>query len=130
MNELANTVTVYAYADGILKRLASYAMLPFGYDGLTTAAAIRLCGGQLYVSTRGHDSITRFAVEGAKLTYLDNTPVHGKRPRDFAISPDGKSLICANEGGTITLFDRKEDGSLTYTGTEFEVPSALSVVFN
>lgn len=130
VNELDNTVTVYAYADGVLTRLDSYAMLPFGYDGLTTAAAIRLCGDQLYVSTRGHDSITRFAVDGAKLTYLDNTPVHGKRPRDFAISPDGKSLICANEGGNITLFDRNEDGSLTYTGTEFEVPSALCVVFN
>lgn len=130
VNELDNTVTVYAYADGVLSRLDSYDMLPFGYEGLTTAAAIRLCGNYLYVSTRGHDSITRFAVDGARLTYVDNTKVQGTRPRDIHISPDGKSLICANEGGTLTLFDIGKDGSLTFTGTEFEVPSALCVVFN
>lgn len=129
-NELDNTVTVYAYADGTLKRLDSYDMLPFGYDGLTTAAAVRLYGDNLYVSTRGHDSITRFKVNGATLTYADNTSVHGKRPRDICLSPDGRSLISANEGGTITLFDVREDGSLAFSGTEYEVPGALSVVID
>lgn len=129
INELNNTVTVYAYENGTLTRLSSYDMLPFGYEGLTTAAAIRLSGGYLYASTRGHDSITRFKVDGAKLTYMDNTPVHGTRPRDICLSPDGRSLVSANEGGTITLFDVKEDGSLEFTGTEYEVPGALSVIF-
>ena len=130
VNELDNTVTVYAYGDGMLMRLESYNMLPFDYEGLTTAAAIRLSGGYLYVSTRGHDSVTRFRADGATLTYIDNTPVHGTRPRDIHLSPDGKSLISANEGGTITLFDVEDDGSLTYTGTEFEVPGALCVLFD
>lgn len=134
INELDNTVTVYEYSDGSLVRLDSYDMLPFGYDGLTTAAAIRISGKFLYASTRGHDSITRFEISdgGKTLKYVDNTGVHGLRPRDFNISPDGKSLICANEGGegNITLFDIKDDGSLEYTGTEFPLPGALCVVFN
>lgn len=129
VNELDNTVTVYAYADGRLTRLESYDMLPFGYDGLTTAAAVRLCGDYLYASTRGHDSITRFAVQDGRLTYVDNTPVHGTRPRDINISPDGKYLVSANEGGTVTLFAIGADGALTFTGTEFEVPGALCAVF-
>ncbi len=131
VNELDNTITVYAYSDGVLTRLDSYDMLPFGYADLTTAAAIRINGKYLYASTRGHDSITRFEISGNTLKYVDNTKVEGKRPRDFNISPDGKYLICANEGGedNITLFKILEDGSLVYTGTEFNVPGALCVIF-
>ena len=131
VNELDNTVTVYAYSEGVLTRLESYNMLPFGYPDLTTAAAIRINGKYLYASTRGHDSITRFEICGDILKYVDNTKVEGKRPRDFNVSPDGKHLICANEGGegNITLFNILEDGSLEYTGTEFNVPGALCVIF-
>lgn len=131
VNELDNTVTVYAYSSGVLTRLESYDMLPFGYADLTTAAAIRINGKYLYASTRGHDSITRFEICEDTLKYVDNTKVEGKRPRDFNISPDGKYLICANEGGegNITLFNVLEDGSLEYTGTEFNVPGALCVIF-
>lgn len=134
INELSNTVTVYEYSDGTLSRLDSYDMLPFGHDGLTTAAAIRICGKYLYTSTRGHDSISRFEITdgGKTLKYIDNTSVEGLRPRDFNISPDGKSLICANEGGegSVTLFDINSDGSLTYTGTHFTQAGALCVIFN
>ena len=131
INELDNTVTVYEYDDGSLTRLDSYDMLPFGYDGLTTAAAIRINGKYLYASTRGHDSITRFEIssDGSTLKYVDNVSCEGKRPRDINISPDGKSLISANEGGNITLFDIENDGSLKYTDTQFELPGALCVIF-
>ena len=105
-------------------------MLPLDLNGETTAAAIRICGKYLYASTRGFDSITRFEVNGGNLTYIDTTPSYGKSPRDFNISPDGKNLICANEGGNITLFNIMSDGSLEYTGTEYEVPGAMCVVFN
>ena len=128
VNELSNTVTVYGYHDGVLTKKASYDMLPFGYDGLTTAAAIRVCGGFVYASTRGHDSITRFAIDGDKLRFVDNTPCGGTRPRDFAISPDGKTLVCANEGGTLTVFTIAADGSLKQTPQTFEVPGALAVL--
>ena len=130
VNELNNTVTSYEYSDCTLTKIQSFDMLPLDLNGETTAAAIRICGKYLYASTRGFDSITRFEVNGGNLTYTDTTPAYGKSPRDFNISPDGKSLICANEGGNITLFNIMSDGSLEYTGTEYEVPGAMCVVFN
>lgn len=47
-------------------------------------------GGQVLVSVRGADVLSRFAVrdDGARLTHLGDVPLGGTWPRHFAVAPD------------------------------------------
>lgn len=105
INELAATVTVFSYNDGRLTPKGTYRSLPEDFHGANTAAAIRISGDgkYLYVSNRGHDSITAFEIDGEELILKSITPCGGKGPRDFNII--GDFLICTNEGtGNVTIF--------------------------
>src|SRR5204863_4147157 len=68
-NELASTVTVFAYdeTDGAHETLQTISTLPAGFAGTTLCADIHVAvsGMHLYVSNRGHDSITTFAIDQA-----------------------------------------------------------------
>lgn len=110
INELAATVTVFLYEAGKLTPKDTYASLPTDFVGENTAAAIRISadGKYLYVSNRGHDSVTAFEIDGEKLILKSITPCGGKGPRDFNII--GDFLICTNEGtGNVTIFDLDKD---------------------
>lgn len=100
VNELSNNVSVLSFEKGRLKLLNTVEAIP-EFKGKSTAAAIRLKDGYLYVSHRGADCISRFKAENEKLTLLDNTPCGGVNPRDFDILDN--LLICANEGGSVSV---------------------------
>lgn len=95
--ELSNQVCVFSYSEGCLCYLRSVSSLPKNCSVENTAAAIRLSeeGKRLYISNRGHDSISVFSVSGGELTLLGFIPSCGRSPRDFAIV--GDYLLCANE---------------------------------
>ena len=64
-------------------------------------------GAYAYLANRGHNSLTRYAVEadGARLRLLDTVPVAGDFPRQIALSPDGSLLFAANQrSGTVSVF--------------------------
>ncbi len=100
VNELSNNVSVLSFNLGKLKLLDTVEAIP-EFKGKSTAAAIRLKDGYLYVSHRGADCISRFKAENERLTLLDNTPCGGVDPRDFDITDN--LLICANEGGNVSV---------------------------
>ena len=100
VNELSNNVSVLSFENGRLKLLNTVEAIP-EFKGKSTAAAIRLKDGYLYVSHRGADCISRFRAENEKLILLDNTPCGGVDPRDFDILDN--LLICANEGGSVSV---------------------------
>ncbi|WP_442818171.1 lactonase family protein [Streptomyces sp. NBC_01727] len=85
-----------------------------------------------YLANRGHNSLTRYAVEagGAALRLIDTVPVGGDFPRQIAFSPDGALLFAANQrSGTVTVFDvDRADGGLRRTGTPFAAPMAACVL--
>lgn len=111
-NEMASTVSVYSYQDGVLEHLADQSCLPEDFNGENTSSAIRLStdGKILYVSNRGHDSVCIWDVNGAELTGKRFFMAQGKSPREMV--PVGKFLLCGNEGcGTITVLDQ-QTGSL------------------
>ena len=104
VNELSSTVTVYAYADGALTMLSEHAALPGDFTGESTAAAIRRTDRHLFVSNRGHDSITCFEMVDKTLQRCGIFDCGGQSPRDFIIV--GDRLICTNEAdGSVTLLD-------------------------
>ncbi len=128
VNELGNTVTVFAYASGSLTAKETYPLLPADFDGESIAAAIRLSadGKYLYVSNRGHDSITCFAVGGETLTRKSITPCGGHWPRDINLF--GDFLVCTNEReDSVTVFHVNGE-KLTQTDTLRGIKAPLCVM--
>jgi 6-phosphogluconolactonase len=126
-NELNSTVTVCDWDSpaGKATPRESLSTLPEGFEGESTVADIHLhlSGRVLYVSNRGDDSLARFMVDLAtgSLTPAGHTKTHGATPRNFAIDPEGRYLIAANQdGNSLVVFAAKGDGLLTPTGQVLE----------
>lgn len=100
-NELDTSVVVSEFdpARGILhirQRIA--ALPPNAPESLGADVHITQKGDRLYVTNRGHDSVTTFAVAAdGRLTSLANFPAGGRWPRHFALSPDERFLLVANQ---------------------------------
>ena len=105
-NEMASTVSVYGYHDGVLTHLADHSSLPEDFQGESTGSAIRLSedGKVLCTSNRGHDSVCIWDVDGEKLSGKRFVMVQGQSPREMVLA--GNFLLCGNEhSATITVFD-------------------------
>ena len=110
VNEMASTVTAFAYEPGAgrLRRIQALPTLPKKAAGNTAAEiALDANGRFLYVSNRGHDSIAEFRIDPATgtLRALGWVPSGGKTPRNFVIDVTGEWLFAANQGSNnVTLF--------------------------
>jgi len=82
----------YKIVDGI-------SMLPADFEGSTKAAAIKLGGGYIMGSNRGHDSIffAKFDKTSKKLSGHGWASSLGQVPRDFELTADGKFMVIANQ---------------------------------
>ena len=124
-NELKSGVSVFSYGDGSLTYKGTFSSLPEDFEGESYAAAIRLHGGKIYVSNRGHDSVAYFDENGGELTNLNFVKVGGSFPRDFFMI--GDMLISANErSDTVTVF-RLEDGRPVAADTVLSIKRPLAV---
>ena len=83
----------------------------------------------IYASSRlANDGIATFAV-GADglLEKVAYTPT-GRHPRHFCLTPDGESLLVAcRDDDVVQFFDRKPDGSLSFSGQEIEIEKPVYV---
>ena len=129
VNEMASTVTVFAYepGPGTLLRKQTISTLPDQFNGSNTAAEITVDakGRFLYVSNRGDDSIAVFRIDpdNGRVTPLERVSSGGKTPRHFAIDPTGTWLFAANQDShDITLFRIDPD-----SGRLMETPRSLTV---
>lgn len=123
VNELSNDVSVFKFQNGQLSLLDTYAAIP-EFTGKSTAAAIRLYKGRLYVSHRGADCISCFDIKGEKLELLWNAPCGGSSPRDFDIV-DGY-IICTNESGNVSVLKIGKDGAALISN-DIKMPDPLCV---
>jgi 6-phosphogluconolactonase len=106
--ELASTVTVCAYADGVLTagQVVSTVLSP-GVTNYPGEIAVSSDGRFVYVSNRGTDTVAVFAVseDGARLTLVATPPCGGTWPRHLAIDATGKWLYVANQrSGNLAWF--------------------------
>jgi len=138
VNELTSTVATLAFdaAAGSLEVVAVAATVPEAALAHNHCSEIRVAvdGRRLYVGNRGHDSLSRFAIDGASgiPSLVDAVPSGGKTPRHFAFDPSGKFLAVANQDSDcIALFSVDPvDGALrplpdsVMTGT----PTAVAFV--
>ncbi|MBQ7820943.1 MAG: lactonase family protein [Clostridia bacterium] len=125
-NELESTVSVFSYNNGVLELKNTVRALPEDYDGENTAAAIRFKDGMLYVSNRGHDSISCFAINGFDLKLKSIVPCGGKHPRDFNIF--GDLLVCTNMHSNDVTFFRITGTTLEKLDFKLYVDEPLCVI--
>jgi 6-phosphogluconolactonase len=135
VNEMASTVTVFAYkpGPGTLHRIQTIPTLPKNFAGKNTAAEIVVDakGRFLYVSNRGNDSIAVFIInpDNGNLESLEWVPSGGKTPRNFNIDPTGNWLFAANqESNNIRLFQiDQRSGRLIPTSRSLKVVSPVCI---
>jgi 6-phosphogluconolactonase len=130
-NEVDNTVAVCAYDPGTGRLTVGEAQSTGTGSGISYPAQILVTsnGAYAYLANRGHNSLTRYAVEaaGARLRLLDTVPVSGDFPRQIAFSPDGRLLFAANQkSSTVSVFQvNPRTGELRLTGEPFASPVAV-----
>ncbi|MFK7932542.1 MAG: lactonase family protein [Saprospiraceae bacterium] len=138
MNEMGGSVSVFNLnvATSTFKNLQTISTLPSDFTGFNKSADIHVhpSGKFLYASNRGdYDSIAVFEID-LKTGHLTLVEIEQETiiwPRNFAISPDGKFLLCANlKDDSISVFKiDSATGSLSYTGQQIAVPKPLCVQF-
>jgi 6-phosphogluconolactonase len=137
-NEMGGSVCVFTWdsARGALALKQTIATLPPDFRTLNTVAEIRIHPNQrfVYVSNRGHDSIAVFErnpTEGT-LSLVEIVPSGGQHPRNFALTKDGRWLLCANrDTDNVVLFSvDTESGKLKKTGVQATVARPVCVLFD
>lgn len=137
INEMALTVTAFRVDSGTggLEAVQTISTLPAGTEpiGSTAEVVCHPSGKFLYGSNRGHDTIVVYAIDAdsGRLDWIENEPIQGETPRNFAIHPSGKWLLAAGQkSNTVSVFSIDEgSGELEYTGNQVEVFSPVCIRF-
>lgn len=136
IHELTAEVGVYAYEDEKLSHLETQPLTPEGFQGKVGAAEVRVSadGKFIYASNRGDaNDITAFQIEEetGKLSKIQNISSQGNGPRNFAITPDGKYLICGNQNSdNLVVFNRNPDtGQLDSTDISLTIKKPVYITF-
>ncbi|MEJ8651510.1 lactonase family protein [Streptomyces sp. MS1.AVA.3] len=133
-NEVDNTVVVCRYDRGSGRLTPGMPQSTGTGPGISYPAQILVTrGGRFaFLANRGHNSLTRYAVEaaGARLRLLDTVPVGGDFPRQIAFSPDQRWLFAANQkSGSVTVFAvDARTGTLRSAGAPFAAPVPVCVL--
>ena len=136
-NEIDSTVIMArtGIQRGNLEYRETNPTLPPSFSGSSTTAQIVLSPDErhLYVSNRGHDSITVFGVYSNSLKIYPKGffPSGGKTPRNFSIDPSGKWMAVINQdSNTLVIFEvDPETGLLAETDLKVSVPKPACVTF-
>ncbi|NJM06386.1 lactonase family protein [Candidatus Gracilibacteria bacterium] len=133
-NELDCTVSAYRYdaAAGTLNVLQILPTLPDDAPETTVADIHIGPDRRLYVSNRGHNSIAVYSIgDDGLLTLLGIPSCGGDWPRNFAVAPDGRYVLVANQysGEVVVLPVQQEGEPLGAPVARVSVPTASCVVF-
>lgn len=129
--EYSNTLTALAREPGgKLTELNTLTSVPAGYAEKSFGAHIQLnpAGTIAYVSNRGHNSITAFAIAAdGRISFRQNIDCGGNWPRFFLLLEN--HLIVANqESEDLVVFDVAADGTLTATGKGFKLQKPVALL--
>ena len=135
--EMSAQVFVFDYADGQLKQRQAVDLAHGLPAEKRAAGALHASpdGKFLYVSNRGKaNEILVFAINpgNGELTEIQRRSVDGDHPREFALSPNGKFLLIANQmSNAIVVLERdSKTGKLgkTVQSLKMDAPSDLKFI--
>jgi len=134
IHELTGEIGVYDYENGAISHLETHTLFPENFSGKVGAAEVRISpdGDFLYASNRGEaNNITAFKIKEDGLSKIQDMPSQGLAPRNFAISSDGKYLICSNQDSNkLEVFNRDEkSGEIHPAQTSLSVNKPVYVYF-
>lgn len=136
LNELEATLTSCSVdKNGVIKAINTYPTIPADYSGpANTSSAIHLHpnGKFVYVSNRGHNSISAFKIgAGGALEMVDQQTKSISTPRDFNIDPSGKFMIVANQTtDNLVIYDvDPATGKFTFKHESISVKLPICVAF-
>ena len=135
VNELSNSITLVKHtSEGTFIQGETFSTLPAGYKGKSYCADIHLSKDSrfLYTSNRGFNSIAIFKANpnDGSIKLIDNEPVRGDFPRNFALSPDGNYLLVANQkSDNIVAFKRDKTSGLLQYVDEIDAPVPVYILF-
>lgn len=109
--ELGNLLLEYAYDPaGECALRAAHPLLDEAFTGENLAADVHLSpdGRFLYASNRGADDIAAFRIGAdGRAAFIGRSSAHGRGPRNFCLSPDGRFALIANQySGNIAVCAR------------------------
>lgn len=135
VNELNATVTVVKknVGNNSYNIVETVKTLPEDFTSNNTSAHLVISNDAhfLYMTNRGHDSIATFKIEeNGQLTFVDRVSVHGKHPRNFALTPNNQFVLIANrDTNNICSFKRNATtGKLTFVD-EVTAPKPVFILF-
>ncbi len=130
--ELSDNLVVFSYSDGSLTPIQTLK----AYEGAGHGSAdlhLSPDGKFLYTSHRlKEDGIAIFSVNPATgLVIPEGYQPTGIHPRNFAITPSGRYLLCAcRDSNRIEIYERNpKTGALKNTGKTISVPAPVCVQF-
>jgi 6-phosphogluconolactonase len=137
INELDSTIAVFDYDPqrGSLSAKQSISTLPLDYKGPNATAEIRVHpnGRFVYGSNRGDDSIAAFSVnvQTGELAFVEIVKTGGKSPRNFALSPDGRWLVCGHQDTPLLTVFRVDGatGRIARAASTANVTACVCVLF-
>lgn len=136
VNELNATLQAFAYesSTGQLSTIQTISTLPDDYTQWNACADIHAHpnGRFLYASNRGHNSIACYEIEeNGQLKLLAHTSSGGEFPRNFAISPNGKHLLVANQNSDNVLsFAIDPDKGTLRKEHEYSIKTPVCIAFH
>ncbi|NIJ55763.1 lactonase family protein [Dyadobacter arcticus] len=135
LNELEATLTSCTIdKNGVITALNTYPTIPADFTGANTSSAIHLHpnGKFVYVSNRGHNSISAFKIkENGELEMVDQQIKSIATPRDFNVDPTGKLMIVANQSAdNLVVYDVDPvTGKLTFKHESIGVKLPICITF-
>jgi 6-phosphogluconolactonase len=122
INEYGNSIDVFGYSEGNLRRLQTVSTLPADFTGQSHCAEILVhpSGKWVYGSNRGRDSVAAFKRDEQQgtLKWIGEAPTEGRFPRNFVLSPDGNWLLAANQkDSSIIVFRINPENGMLVKGT-------------
>jgi 6-phosphogluconolactonase len=129
------TLLRYEGRSGVLEEGPTAASVPQNYTRRVSTAecVVHPSGKFVYVSNRGHNSITAFRIDphSGTLTLVQTFLPGGETPRSFAIDPTGRFLIAMMQrsNSIVPLRIDARSGQLSSNGDLLSLPSPVCAVF-
>lgn len=101
-NEYNSSISAYTYDETVetFELIQEIDTIPshFKIENYCADIHISPCHSYLYVSNRGHNSLATYQIlDDGTLKLLEHSSIMGEWPRNFALVPDGKHILVANQ---------------------------------